>query len=249
MPSKLILQAIPAGPPPPLENLWYPLDDGAVVAAARNAEPPYANDPTLTLTPDTPANVTWNEPFPDLPWANPCLRVLDQAVSLNGANTVDPFGGKAGFAVSVWFQGTAGWPSDVYSYLFNRAGLENYQFLAQWEPGGGQMRIVFVAAGGLRVVYAASGATRADFTGSTHFVVLNYDGANVALWIDGVSVGSTALTGAVWPAGIGAPLQLGRNDNAGGSNRAAVGYYADYKLWSRALTQQEIEDEWNAKKP
>ena len=76
--------------------------------------------------------------------------------------------------------------------------------------------------------------------GSWHHVAVTHDAINgVTMYIDGVAAG----TAAAWTLGASSNImQIG--GNAGAANRGWDGNIDDVALWSRALTQTEVESIW-----
>lgn len=251
MASRRVQQSVFPRPPDNGATLWYPLNDGPLVAVARNvgelypySAPPAPPDNTATLTPDNPANVTWNEGFPGLPWAVPCLRVTNQAVQLAGLSGVDPFGTKTEFSLSLWFRGDwGGAPPTADTFLVARFGAD-YQFTLVWDAGAGSSLKGVLKTTGYNVCNTI-GITRAACDGVTNFFVLTYDGSTVTFWKNGVQVGTPAGTNAGVTSDSN-PLKIGRN---GGGAITALGYYADLRVSDKALSPAEIEAQWLAGKP
>ncbi|MBS3081296.1 S8 family serine peptidase, partial [Candidatus Pacearchaeota archaeon] len=74
-------------------------------------------------------------------------------------------------------------------------------------------------------------------------VVGVYDGSNCKIYVDGGLVGSDAVSGK--PEGIGHPLLIGLESNY--RKRGFKGAIDEVKIWDRALSDEEIRDEFEGK--
>src|SRR3989338_2854505 len=72
-------------------------------------------------------------------------------------------------------------------------------------------------------------------------VVGVYDGSNCKIYVDGGLVGSDAVSGK--PEGIGHPLLIGLESNY--RKRGFKGAIDEVKIWDRALSNEEIKDEYD----
>jgi hypothetical protein len=227
-------------------ELWYPLNDGPLVAEARNIgtlSPYPSSAATLTATDNT--KVDWNAAMPGVPWASPCLRVLERDVEISGASTVDPLNNSLA-AISFWFYGETNNFASEYTFLTHRIEdvTSSYQFTIGWNDNLSDNLHVGMKTytGPLSFSVATGNYTRANLAGKVSFIVANYTGIEMQLWVDGALVGNSAKTNGLLPSST--PLMIGRNDNSGGTARTALGYYADFRVSSTPLTQAEINQMW-----
>jgi len=96
-----------------------------------------------------------------------------------------------------------------------------------------------VNAGGTNYTSSATGSSPP--TGAWHHLVSVVDGSNITLYVDGVSQGSTAYSGAITSTPSG-PFEIGRYDGSGAvSNRHCLdGKMDDVRAYHRAITSAEI---------
>ena len=98
--------------------------------------------------------------------------------------------------------------------------------------------------------YSSITTSRSDISAGWHMITATYNGATAALYIDGVSKGSGSVTGTiVYDSTI--PVAIGAEPgNAGGSGIDGdyfTGKIGDVKIYSTALTQDQITSEYKRK--
>jgi hypothetical protein len=88
-------------------------------------------------------------------------------------------------------------------------------------------------------VYTATATTPVVVVGTSYFVMGTYDGTNVRIYVNGVLQGTTAATGAISYASIGAyGIAMGNDPSLSDANvQASMGLVAVY---AAALTQTQI---------
>jgi hypothetical protein len=79
--------------------------------------------------------------------------------------------------------------------------------------------------------------------GQWHYAVGTYDGTNLRLYIDGAQV-ATKTTGGAVPDNTGTqPVRIGANSRT--LNQYFTGNADEVRVWNRALTAQEVSDQYN----
>jgi hypothetical protein len=78
--------------------------------------------------------------------------------------------------------------------------------------------------------------------GQWHYAVLTYDGSVLRLYIDGSQVASKSTTAVPDSTGT-QPLRIGANSQA--LDRTYTGNADEVRVWNRALTAQEVSDQFN----
>lgn len=82
-----------------------------------------------------------------------------------------------------------------------------------------------------------------------HYCVLTYDGSIIRLYVDGVEVGTKSSTAAPDSAG-NQPLRIGANSLKTASNSYNWLYFTgsidEVRLWNRAITSQEVTDQYES---
>lgn len=81
-------------------------------------------------------------------------------------------------------------------------------------------------------------------TAGWNYIVLTYDGTNVAGWLNGTQVASDLSTSGSGSAGAFDMFRIGGNDNQY-TNLYISAYQDETGIWSRALTSTEIADLYN----
>ncbi len=128
----------------------------------------------------------------------------------------------------------------------NGAGSGTVNMIVNKQLGGSGYRLVYYP---LENVYRAriwttdDGVTLASTTSAslniwTHIAMV-YDGSNLKIYVNGVEDNSVALTGDLNPASS-TPLRIG--EYGGGSGYELNGYVDDVRVYSRALSDSEIQD-------
>jgi hypothetical protein len=78
--------------------------------------------------------------------------------------------------------------------------------------------------------------------GNWHYAVVTYDGSTLRLYIDGVQVNMLSTTAK--PDNTGnQPLRVGMNSLT--LDRGYIGYADEVRVWNRAITAQEVSDQFN----
>jgi hypothetical protein len=152
---------------------------------------------------------------------------VDDYVNVPNYPTLNP----PRISVGVWAKSsTATWNSTGFLvskrdvYIFHpEAGTKNVQFFVFI---GGWISANFTAPAGF------------DIT-QWHYYIGAFDGKSIRIYVDGKLVGETAKTGDINTSDTG-PLTIGRDD---GLNRYFNGQLDEVRIWSRALTKEEISTE------
>lgn len=248
---------VPQFPESTSPSLWYRFDDGAGVAQARNTGLVYPYAPTsdnaVTLVPNNPANVTWSGAFPSLTWADPCMHLTDEDTFVLAVAPPDPLGGASQLAVSLWVRGDNidNTRPLYYTNLIesSRPDTGATQYAIAWTNDGSNSTQAYAAIGTSVTTYVfqfASGMSVNDVNSGFKFIVLNYDGAAITTWVNGVLTNTVAATGTI----VSAPLTpsrvlgVGRTDSIAGSHQSAKGWYADMRVSTTALTPAQITAMW-----
>jgi len=153
------------------------------------------------------------------------------------------------FSVATWFKFDTDYSSQLLKRMIvNKGGFGsetagknmNYGIWVDYgATNGNKLEAGFETTAGPDI-FVRSPAKYND--GQWHYSVLTYDNAVLRLYIDGSLVASKATTAI--PDNTGTqPLRLGMNSQA--LDRAYVGYADEVRVWNRALTAQEVSDQFN----
>ena len=128
------------------------------------------------------------------------------------------------------------------SKAFGTSPLQHYWMLSQIGQTGIRVRIQ--SANNIADISSPTGLLSVD---TWHFVAATYDGSDVRLYLDGTQVAGTPLTGALLT-DPSIAVALG-DQPPGGSRRLFEGLLDEVKVYNRALTPQELADEYAAGQP
>jgi hypothetical protein len=147
-------------------------------------------------------------------------------------------------SVASWFK-TSNSYSANYGIIVNKGGMGS-------ETAGQNINygIYFTTTNTVAGIIETSGgidhiatSTRTYNDGQWHYAVMTYDGSVVRLYIDGAQVATKSTGGAV-PDNTGTqPVRVGANSRA--ADRFFTGNADEVRVWNRALTAQEVSDQYN----
>jgi hypothetical protein len=131
------------------------------------------------------------------------------------------------FSIESWF-----YPSAFTSGKTHAIIRRNGHYLIQVTSSGALVGYTYLNG----VYQSISSSIGSVIINKWNHLVCNYDGVNLKIYVNGVLLGSSSLTGA------GSSLQNSITIGYYGSTEFAHGKIGLTRLWSKALTQQEIHD-------
>jgi hypothetical protein len=177
----------------------------------------------------------------------------------NSASTIHTNLGALG--QGVYLDGTTNIPSQLTTAIQNISNLTAMAWVKK--TGSGSMAIMQKHSGGtngtfflntpsdtsLNFTTINESGTRVDLSetvanlvdGKWHHVAGTYDGVNMRLWFDGVCIDSASQSGAIKEYNV-VPLTIG-------GNGPWVGFIDEVRLYSRAVTTNEIVQFYNERQP
>src|SRR6476659_6784440 len=141
------------------------------------------------------------------------------------------------FSVAAWFKTSNDYNTNAF--IVNKAGDTGNMNYGIWMNNAEKIQAGFETSAG-RPMYATSPLSYSD--GKWHCAVVSYDGSIINLYVDGVMVATKSASGS--PDNGGAePVRLGAN--ADSLNNYFVGDVDEVRVWSSALSAQQVIDAYN----
>jgi len=148
------------------------------------------------------------------------------------------------FSVAFWFKTNEGYIPETTAYLVNKGGHGvdipgNNMNYGVWIGDNGKLRTGFE---NLRGVDTTATSTFQNNDGKWHYVVSTFEGDMLRLYVDGSQVARKLGNG--FPDDTGnQPLRVGANSLR--LDGFFEGEIDEVRVWDRALTTQEIEDQYS----
>ena len=149
----------------------------------------------------------------------------------------------ANFSTALWFKTDEGFFPETTAYLVNKGGSGvdipgNNMNYGIWIAKNGLLRTGFETLRGIDTTAASSFANN---DGKWHFVVSTFDGEMLRLYVDGSQVARKLGNG--FPDDTGnQPLRVGANSLR--LDGFFEGEIDEVRVWNRALSTEEIEDQY-----
>jgi len=143
------------------------------------------------------------------------------------------------FSVAAWVKTSANFGSDAF--IVNKGGIgsdsagENMNY-GIWMTSTEQITGGFEAVGGADH-FATSPSTYND--GQWHYVIVQYDGITVRLYVDGVQVATKSTSGAAPETSGTKPVRVGANSRVTPPTGFFTGEVDEVRVWSDDLTSSE----------
>ena len=148
------------------------------------------------------------------------------------------------FSAALWFKADEGYFPETTAYLVNKGGSGvdipgNNMNYGIWIAKNGLLRTGFETLRGIDTTAASSFANN---DGKWHFVVSTFDGEMLRLYVDGSQVARKLGKG--FPDDTGnQPLRIGANSLR--LDGFFEGEIDEVRVWNRALSTEEIEDQYS----
>jgi hypothetical protein len=148
------------------------------------------------------------------------------------------------FSVASWFKTSTAFKSDAV--IVNKGGFgpdtkgQNLNY-GLWMDSAHKVKGGFEAENGADIfVTSSSGGYN---NGVLHYAVVTYDGSRLRLYVDGVEVASKSVSSIPDKTGSQA-LRIGANSWA--ADRYFTGEIDEVRVWSRAVSNTEVSDQFNS---